>query len=108
MTDIKANSTSQPWGMISLGSGALALFLLSAGCLLGMSYFSMPVAIFSLVAAEMEVEKARRGEISEMSHATMGIVFSTITLGVQFVITMAVVLIFISYILFFFGMMLFL
>ncbi len=107
MSEVRSTSTSQPWGMISLGSGALALFLMSAGCLIGMSYFALPFALFSLMAAEFEAQKARRGEFAEMSQATMGIVFSTITLAVQLVLTMAVVLLFVSYILLFAGFALF-
>ena len=101
MSEVRSTSSSPPWGLVSLGSGALGLFMVSAGCLVGMSYFSLPFAIFGLVAAELEAQKARSGEFAEMSHATMGIVFSTITLGMQLVLMMGIFYVLVSYILFF-------
>ena len=107
MTQSTSSTSSQPWGMISLGSGILALFILTAGCMVGMSYFSLPVAVLGLLAAEFEAQRARRGERAEMPLAAMGIVFSTITLAAHLVLTMAGLLLVLSYLLFFVGLVLF-
>ncbi|MFT6157823.1 MAG: hypothetical protein ACJA00_000394 [Myxococcota bacterium] len=107
MLELTSTSTSQPWGVISLGSGALALFMGTVGCLAGVSYFSLPVSVLGLVAGEMEVRKARRGEPAEMSHATLGIVLSTVTLAVHLMTTMAFIFILAFYILLFVGAVIF-